>query len=227
MAYDQEKAFAFERAEQSFMQKVYQWMAAGLAVTGFVAMAVASSPALLRALYGGLFFVLVLVELGLVFWLSSQALKLSPQTAITGFLVYSALNGLTLSYIFIIYTATSISTVFFLAAGTFIGVSLFAWMTRADLSSFGGFFMMLLIGIILASLVNIFLRSPVLYWIISYVGVALFIGLTAYDTQKLKAIHQSGVGSTDQMAILGALILYLDFINLFIMLLRIFGRRRS
>lgn len=222
----QDKAFAFEKSEQTFIQRVYQWMAAGLAFTGAVSIWVASSPALLQALSGGMFFVLMLVELGLVFWLSARALQMSPTAAIGAFLVYSGLNGLTLSFIFLVYTSASIASVFFITAGTFAAVSLYGWVTKQDLTSMGGLLFMGLIGLIIASVVNIFLRSPALYWVISYVGVALFIGLTAYDTQQLKRIHQSGAGSTDQMAILGALKLYLDFINLFLMLLRIFGRRR-
>ncbi len=222
----QDQGFAFEKSEQTFIQRVYQWMAAGLAFTGAVAMWVATSPAFLQALSGGMFFVLMIAEIGLVFWLSSRALQMSPTAAIGAFLVYSGLNGLTLSFIFLVYTSASIASVFFITAGTFAAVSLYGWVTKQDLTSMGSFFFMGLIGLIIASVVNIFFRSPALYWVISYVGVALFIGLTAYDTQQLKRIHQSGAGSTDQMAILGALKLYLDFINLFLMLLRIFGRRR-
>jgi len=226
MVTNQDKAFEFEKSEQGFIQRVYQWMAAGLTATGFVAMWVAANPPLLQALSGGLFFVLMIVEIGIVFWLSSQIMKISSTTAIAGFLIYSVLNGMTLSFIFLIYTASSISTVFFITAGTFGAVSVYGWTTKSDLTSMGSLLFMGLIGIIIASVVNIFLRSPVMYWLISYVGVAIFIGLTAYDTQKLKQIHQSGVGASEQMAIMGALRLYLDFINLFLMLLRIFGRRR-
>lgn len=226
MNLNQERAFDFEKAEQTFIQRVYQWMAAGLALTGFVAIWVSGNPAMLRALSGGLFFLVFLAELGLVFWLSSQVLKISPTAAITGFLVYSGLNGLTLSYLFLVYTQTSIATVFFMTAGTFAVVSVFGWTTKQDLSSVGGFLFMGLVGVIIASLVNLILHSPALYWIISYAGLAIFIALTAYDTQRLKEIHRSGLGSTDQMAILGALKLYLDFINMFISLLRIFGQRR-
>ncbi len=225
MNFNQENALEFEKSQQSFMQRVYQWMSIGLALTGLVAIFVASNPALLQALSGGIFFLLVIVELGLVFWLSSQIMKISPQTAITGFLVYSGLNGLTLSFIFLVYTQASIASVFFITAGTFTAVSVYGWTTKKDLTSMGSFLFMGLIGIIIASVVNIFLKSPAIYWIISYVGVAIFIGLTAYDTQKLKKIHERG-GASEQLAIMGALALYLDFINLFIMLLRIFGRRR-
>ncbi|MCB9799166.1 MAG: Bax inhibitor-1/YccA family protein [Candidatus Omnitrophica bacterium] len=220
-----EKAFEFEKAQQSFLQRVYQWMAIGLAFTGAIAMWVAGSPELLRVLHGGVFFILMLVELGIVFWLSSQIMNLSPSAAITGFMVYAGLNGLTLSYIFLLYTQASIASTFFITAGTFAAVSVYGYTTKTNLSSMSGFFMMGLIGIIIASLVNMFLRSPAVYWLISYFGVALFIGLTAYDTQQLKAMQERGAAS-DQLAIMGALKLYLDFINMFIMLLRIFGRRR-
>ena len=182
--------------------------------------------ALMRALYGGAFFVVVLVELGLVFWLSSQAQKISPRAAVIGFSVYSALNGLTLSYIFLVYTQASIASVFLMTAATFAAVSLYGWTLKRDLSSLGSFFVMALIGLIIASLVNMFLRSTALEWVISYAGVGLFIALTAYDTQQLKAIHRAHPDAPEQIAILGALKLYLDFINMFIFLLRIFGRRR-
>jgi len=211
---------------QGYMQRVYQWMAAGLALTGVIAFMAAGNLEFMKMLHGGLVWVLFVAELGLVIWLTSQALKLSATTAVTGFLIYSALNGLTLSYIFLVYTQTSIATVFFLAAGTFAGVSLYGWTLKQDLTSMRSFLMMGLIGLILASIVNIFLRSPALEWVLSYAGVALFIGLTAYDTQKLKAIHQSNPEARESLAIAGALALYLDFINLFLFLLRIFGRRR-
>ena len=218
--------YSSSTALQGFMQRVYQWMAAGLAVTGLVAMWTAGNPDLMRALAGGGFLVLMLAELGLVFWLSASITKISPQAAIAGFLIYSALNGLTLSFIFLAYTGASIATTFFITAGTFAGVSLFGWVTKSDLSSMRGILMMGLIGVLLASLVNLFWQAPALYWIISYAGLAVFIGLTAYDTQMLKQWHQSGVVAGDQMAVMGALKLYLDFINMFLFLLRLFGRRK-
>jgi len=211
---------------QSFMQRVYQWMGAGLALTGFVAFWASGNPGVMQALHGGMFLLLVLVELGIVFWLSSQIMTISAAAATVGFLVYSGLNGLMLSYIFIVYTQASIASTFFVTAGTFAGVSLYGWSTKQDLTSLGGFLVMGLIGMILASLVNWFLQSPAVYWILTYFGIALFIGLTAWDTQRLKMIHQSHPEAPDQMAILGALKLYLDFINLFLLLLRLFGRRR-
>lgn len=222
-------SFSHSSAEvltQSFIQRVYQWMAAGLALTGFIAFWAAGNTGLMQALNGGLFIVLMIVEIGLVIWLSSQALKLSPMAATAGFLVYSALNGLTLSFIFLVYTHASIASTFFITAATFAAVSLYGWTTKKDLTSVGGILTMALIGLIIASLVNLFLQSPALYWIISYVGVGIFIGLTAYDTQQLKALQMRQPNAPDQLAILGALKLYLDFINMFIMLLRIFGNRR-
>lgn len=211
---------------QGFIQRVYQWMAAGLAVTGAVAYAASGNMEFMKALYGGLIWVLILAELGLVIWLTSQAMRLSAAAATTGFLIYSALNGLNLAFIFLVYTHASIGTVFFLAAATFAGVSLYGWTLKEDLSSLRSFLVMGLLGLILASVVNIFLRSSALDWILSYVGVGLFIGLTAYDTQKLKAIHASDPEARESLAVVGALTLYLDFINLFLFLLRIFGRRR-
>lgn len=212
---------------QSFMQRVYQWMAMGLAVTGVVAMWAASNESVLRALAGGAFWILALAEIGIVFWLSASYQKISAQAATLGFLIYSALNGLTLSFIFVAYTGASIASTFFITAGTFAGVSLFGWTTQTDLSSLRSFFIMGLIGFLIASVVNIFFQAPVFYWILTYVGIALFVGLTAYDTQMLKRIHQSGVEAGEQLAIIGALKLYLDFINLFLLLLRLFGRRRN
>jgi len=166
------------------------------------------------------------VELFLVFWLSANIRRLSASAATMLFLVYSALNGVTLSSIFLVYTATSISVTFFICAAMFAGVSLYGWVTKQDLTSVGSFCAMAIWGVLIASLVGMFFRAPAFHWILSYVGVAVFIGLTAYDTQKLKWIHQNAQGAADQLAILGALALYLDFVNMFLFLLRIFGRRR-
>lgn len=222
----QDPSYSFAGAQtQTFMQRVYQWMAAGLALTGVIAYWVSLSPGILHALAGGLFWVIVIAELGIVFWLSASIMKISAQAATIGFLIYAALNGLMLSFIFLVYTSASIASTFFITAGTFAAVSIYGWTTKADLTSMGSFLLMGLFGIIIASVVNFFMHSPVLYWIITYAGLAIFIGLTAYDTQKLKQIQQSGSG-VEQLAILGALSLYLDFINMFLLLLRIFGRRR-
>lgn len=211
---------------QTFIQRVYQWMAGGLVLTGMVAYWASSNLAVMRALQGGTFFILAIAEIGIVFWLSSQISRISAQAAMAGFLIYAALNGLTLSFIFLVYTHASIANAFFITAGTFAAMSLFGWTTKTDLTSLGGFLAMALIGVLIASVVNLFLHSPVLYWVVSYLGVGVFIVLTAYDTQRLKAIHESNPEAPEQLAIVGALSLYLDFINMFIMLLRIFGNQR-
>ena len=218
---------------RSILRNTYLWMTGGLALTGVVALGVASNPTIVQALVSNLilFFGLIVAELILVIYLSRKIMTLSPGAAVGGFAAYAALNGITLSVIFLAYTGTSIATVFFITAGTFAGVSLYAVTTRRDLSGIGHYLIMGLWGIIIASLVNFFLRSETLYWIISYVGVAVFIGLTAYDTQIIKRWsdqYGDSLPEADYMrlSILGALKLYLDFINLFLFFLRIFGRRR-
>ena len=215
-----------------FIRSVYNWMAIGLALTGFVAFYVASTPVLLNLIYRNqiLFFGLIIAELALVFTISARIQRMQASTATALFVIYSALNGVTLSFIFIVYTRASIASTFFVCAATFIACSIYGWTTKRDLTSLGGFLMMGLIGIIIASLVNIFIRSSAMYMIISYIGVLVFVGLTAYDTQNLKAMAVSqpadiGAGVIRKGAILGALKLYLDFINLFLMLLRILGNR--
>lgn len=215
-----------------FIRSVYNWMAAGLALTGLVAFYVASSEFLLGLIFGNrlLFFGLIIGQLALVFTLSARAHKMQAGTATGLFVLYAVLNGVVFSSIFQLYTSSSIASTFFVCAATFIACSLYGMATRRDLTSLGGFMTMGLIGIIIASLVNLFFRSSAMSMIISYVGVFVFIGLTAYDTQKLKemALSQSEgleAGVVRKGAILGALSLYLDFINLFFMLLRIMGNR--
>jgi FtsH-binding integral membrane protein len=215
-----------------FVRSVYNWMAVGLGLTGFVAYYVAHSPSLVRLIFQNqiLFFGLIIAELALVFTLSARVNKMQASTATALFVIYSALNGATLSFIFLVYTASSITSTFFICAGTFVACSIYGWTTKRDLTSIGGFLMMGLIGIIIASLVNMFFRSPGMSMIISYIGVIVFVGLTAYDTQHLKtmAVTQPDgleAGVVRKGAIIGALRLYLDFINLFLMLLRIFGNR--
>ena len=215
-----------------FIRSVYNWMAIGLALTGFVAFYVASNPTLLNLIFRNqiLFFGLIIAELGLVFWISARIQRMQASTATALFVLYSVLNGLTLSFIFILYTRASIASTFFVCAATFVACSIYGWTTKRDLTSLGGFLMMGLIGIIIASLVNIFIRSSAMHMIISYIGVLVFVGLTAYDTQSLKAMAVSqpadvGASAIRKGAILGALKLYLDFINLFLMLLRILGNR--
>jgi len=219
-SYSQETVFS------NFMQRVYQWMAMGLALTGVLAFWTASNVEVLRFTLSGGGLLLALVEIGIVIWLSRSIGKISVSTAVAGFLVFSALNGLTMSWIFIRYAQASIASTFFITAMTFAGVSIYGWVTRQDLSSVGSFCFMGLIGVIIASIANWFFQSPMFNWIVSYIGVAVFIGLTAYDTQRLKMIHRSMGNAPEQLAIIGALMLYLDFINMFLFLLQIFGRRR-
>ncbi len=217
-----------------FVRSVYNWMGAGLALTGLVAFYVSQSPTMIRLIFGNpiLFFVIILAELGLVFAISGMVQRMSAGTASALFVLYSGLNGLTLSFIFLAYTRSSIFSTFFICAATFVACSAYGWITKRDLTSLGGFLMMGLIGIIIASLVNMFVRSSAVSMIVSYIGVIVFVGLTAYDTQKLKnmALTQPAgleAGVVRKGAILGALSLYLDFINLFLMLLRIFGQSRD
>ena len=217
-----------------FIRSVYNWMAIGLALTGFVAYYVANTPALVEVIFGNriLFFGLIIGELALVFMISARIQKMQASTATALFVVYSILNGATLSFVFLVYTASSITSTFFICAATFVACSIYGWTTKRDLTSMGGFMTMGLIGIIIASVVNMFFRSSAMSMIISYIGVIVFVGLTAYDTQHLKtmAINQPDdleAGVVRKGAILGALKLYLDFINLFLMLLRILGGNRN
>ncbi len=176
-----------------------------------------------------MFFGLIIAELGLVMTLSAAIGRLQATTATLMFFAYSALNGLTLSAIFIAYTSASIANTFFVTAGTFGAMSLYGYATKRDLTSWGSFLFMGLIGVIIASVVNIFLRSEMIYWVVTYAGVIVFVGLTAYDTQQIKAMALQGFGDEESErkgAVIGALRLYLDFVNLFLMLLNIFGRRR-
>ena len=209
-------------------------MAIGLALTGFTAYYVAQNETLMQLIFGtpGLLMILIIAELGFVFFLSARIQKVEASTATALFVVYSILNGITLSFIFITYTSASIVSTFLICSITFLACSVYGMITKKDLTSLGGFMFMGLIGIIIASIVNIFLKSSGMQMIISYIGVIVFIGLTAYDTQKLKnmavTIPDSATGAMIRKgAIMGALTLYLDFINLFIMLLRIFGGNRD
>ena len=203
-------------------------MAVGLAVTGLVAMFVASSPAALSVIFGNriVFFGLMIAQLALVVSFSAAATRASTAAVATMFFVYAALTGATLSTIFLVYTASSIASVFFVTAGAFAGLSVVGLVTKKDLSAIGRFAIFALIGIILVSLVNLFVASAQLNFLLSVVGVLVFAALTAYDTQKLKNIFASGEVHAN-MPIVGALMLYLDFINMFLFLLRLFGRRRS
>lgn len=221
-------------AVNEFVRSVYNWMGLGLALTAFVAFYVSSSPTIMRLVFGNslVFIILIVAELGLVFSLAGMVNRMSAGTATSLFLVYSGLNGLTLSFVFLAYTRTSIASTFFVCAATFVACSVYGWTTKKDLTSWGGFLFMGLIGIIIASVVNMFIRSSGMSLIISYIGVIVFVGLTAYDTQKLKNMALTQPDGMEgavvrKGAILGALALYLDFINLFLMLLRIFGSARD
>jgi hypothetical protein len=216
----------------SFIRSVYNWMALGLGLTGLIAFYVGNTPAMVRLIYSNqlLFFGLIAAELGMVFYLSARVQKIRASTATALFVLYAALNGLTLSFIFIAYTPASITSTLFVCAATFVACSIFGFVTRRDLTSLGSFLFMGLIGIIIASLVNLFIQSSAITTIVSYIGVLVFIGLTAYDTQKLKHMAMTQpdgleAGVIRKGAIMGALSLYLDFVNLFLMLLYIMGGR--
>jgi uncharacterized protein len=215
-----------------FIRRVYNWMGLGLALTALVAYYTAASPGLTHFIFGNqlVFFGLIFGQLGLVIALSAAIDRFDPKTAILLFFVYAGLTGLTLSVIFLAYTQASITSTFFVTAGTFAVTSIYGYTTKRDLTSWGSFFFMGLVGIILASVVNLFLQSEAIYWVVTYIGVLVFVGLTAYDTQNLKNMAAAGfadAASESKAAVIGALKLYLDFINLFLMLLRIMGGRRD
>ncbi|HYK43457.1 MAG TPA: Bax inhibitor-1/YccA family protein [Thermoanaerobaculia bacterium] len=214
----------------TFLRKVYGWMCVGLGVTAVVAFGVASSPALAKAIIGNpiVFFGLVIAELGLVFFLSARVNKLAPATASGLFLLYSALNGAVLSMVLLAYTGTSIATTFLVTAAMFGALALYGTTTKRSLAGVGQFAFMGLIGLILASLVGMFLHSAGLQFVISIVGVIVFTCLTAWDAQRLKAMAVAvPEGQYGSYAVVGALALYLDFINLFLFLLRFMGNRRD
>lgn len=236
MEYSQFQQMVNEREavlEQSFpalMKKVYVWMTLALVITGMTSWLVASSPAILATLLTNriLFFGMIIAEFGLVIWLTAGIRKMSLTTATLLFILYSVVNGVTMASIFIIYTMESIATTFFITAGTFGAMSLVGYKTSKDLSGMGRYLFMALIGLIIATIVNIFVGSSMMAMIISYVGVLVFVGLTAYDTQKIKEMFMFADEynpDVQKYAVLGSLTLYLDFINLFLYLLRIFGRR--
>ena len=213
---------------RKYMLSVYNYMVSGLALTGIVALLVVSSPTALQMIFGTpLKWVVMLAPLGFVFFFAAKIHSMKASTAQAVFWVFAVLMGLSMSSIFVAYTGTSIARVFFITAGTFAAMSLYGYTTKKDLSGFGSFLIMGLIGIVIASLVNIFLESSALHFVISVVGVLVFTGLTAYDTQRIKEIYNAYDASDVQSkkAIMGALNLYLDFINLFIMLLSLFGNR--
>jgi uncharacterized protein len=215
----------------SFVRSVYNWMAIGLALTGAIAYFVASNPTLFSIAQKG-FILFAIAELALVFILSARIGRMQASTATSVFLFYALLNGVTFSYIFAIYTQTMIASTFFICALTFGALSMFGWVTKRDLTGLGGFMFMGLIGIIVASVVNLFIHSSGMQMIISYIGVLVFAGLTAYDTQTIKQMAMSQPAGLDgavvrKGAIIGALKLYLDFILMFQYLLYIFGGSRD
>jgi hypothetical protein len=216
--------------ERAFISQVYLWMTTALVVTALVAAWIASDAlSVERLMRGPLFFILLIVELLVVVALTALINRMSAAVATLVFFGYAALNGVTLSLIFLIYTDASITSTFLVTAATFGATSAYGYFTKRDLTSLGGFFVMGLIGFVIASIVNLFLQSTAVYWIITYLGILIFVGLTAYDTQKIKRLATSGVAGGDaerKASILGALRLYLDFINLFLLLLRVLGRRR-
>jgi FtsH-binding integral membrane protein len=225
-----ERELSMSAAFPALMRKVYVWMSLALVLTGVTAYGVATSPGVLNAIFNNqiLFWGLVIAEFALVIGISAAIHKLSLTTATLMFVLYSVINGAVLSSIFLIYTMSSIASVFFITAGTFAVMAFIGYTTKKDLTSMGKILFMALIGIIIATIVNIFLKSSGLEMIVSYLGVLIFVGLTAYDSQKIKNMllmaPDAGEGA-QKLALLGALTLYLDFINLFIYLLRIFGRR--
>lgn len=231
--YGQPITFSGTRAFSKLMTQVYLWMTMGLAMTGISAMYVAKSHQLMQAIYGNslLFWGLAIGEIALVMYLSARIMKLSFPTAGLMFALFSILNGATMASIFMIYTLSSIAETFLITAGTFAAMSLVGFFVRKDLSTLGRVLLMALIGVIIATVVNIFFHSSGLALLLNYLGVLIFVGLTAYDTQKIKnmlMMYGNDVNDqTNKLALLGSLTLYLDFINLFLYLLRLFGSRRN
>ena len=211
------------------MRKVYLWMTLALMITGITAAGVANSPNILALIYSSqvVMWGIIIAEFGLVIYISARVEKLSLSTATTLFALYSILNGVMLSSIFLLYSTAIISKVFFITAGTFGVTALYGYATKKDLSSLGNILFMALIGLVIATIVNVFMKSAMFDLILSYIGVIIFVGLTAWDSQKIKhmmMVQQDADESAQKLALIGALSLYLDFINLFLYLLRIFGR---
>ena len=220
---------SFDAALRAHMVRVYNHMTAGLVVTGIIAYLVSTSPAMIQAIFGSPLRILVmLAPLAFVLVMSFGIRRLSLGALTATFYGFSVAMGLSLSTIFLVYTHASIAQVFFISAAMFLSMSLYGYTTKADLTNWGSFLMMGLFGIIIASLVNFFVHSPGMNFAISVIGVLIFVGLTAYDTQKIKENYSEswGAESNGKLAVMGALNLYLDFINLFMMLLRLMGNRR-
>lgn len=224
------KALQYREGLRAFMLRVYNYMAAALVFTGLISYGVSTSPALIQAVYGTpLFYIVVFAPLGISLFLGVRLERMAVATAQTLFWTFAALIGLSLSSIFLVYTAESIVRVFFISAAMFAAASLYGYTTKQDLGPIGSFLFMGLIGIIIASVVNMFMKSDQLSWVISFIAVGVFAGLTAYDNQKLKQMYSDAWQreQTEKIAIIGALNLYLNFINLFLHLLRFFGDRRN
>jgi len=238
----QETAAVVDEGLRAYMLKVYNYMATGILLTGIIALltfkmsvvtndsgSIVGLTQMGNAIYlSGLKWLVMLAPLGIVFYMSFGINKMSASKAQTTFWVFAALMGLSLSSILLVYTGMSVTRVFFITSATFGAMSIYGYTTKKDLTGWGSFLLMGLIGILIASLVNIFLKSPAVYFIVSVLGVLIFVGLTAYDTQKIKNMYFESDSSevSSKKAVMGALTLYLDFINLFIMLLRLFGQRR-
>ena len=227
---EKERGLEMQVAFPALMRKVYGWMALALVITGLTSYMVASSPGLMQMIFANrlVFWGMVIAEFAIVFVISGRINRLSLVSATTWFVVYSVLNGALLSFIFMVYTQTAITEVFFITAGTFGAMALIGSTTKRDLTKLGGILFMALIGLIIASVVNFFVQSNTLDLIVSYVGVLIFVGLTAWDAQQIKrmlAMDPDAGEGAQKIALLGALNLYLDFINLFLYLLRIFGGR--
>lgn len=223
---------ARQDAASIFLAKVFNWMAVGLGITGVVAYLTAFTGLAVAIANSPLFLVLAIGTLGLVFFLSARIDKIQASTASLLFVGYAVLNGLFFSTLFLRYTGSSIAGTFLITAGMFGAMAAYGLVTKRDLSGWGSFLFMGLIGILIAMVVNIFLQSPAIYWVTSMIGVLIFTGLTAYDVQKIKRMGEEGIMTQGQEAIvkgsiMGALALYLDFINLFLMLLRFFGGSRD
>lgn len=223
---------ATTQVSTTFLTKVFSWMATGLALTAVLAFAVAGSSAAQQLIFGNklIFYALIIGELGMVLYLSARIEKITAAMATALFLIYSALNGVTMAAVLLMYTAASVATTFAVAGGMFAAMAVYGTVTKKDLTGMGSFMFMGLIGIILASLVNMFMHSPAVEWAISVIGVIVFTGLTAYDIQKISRyggnVMSAGDAAIRKGAIMGALSLYLDFINLFLSLLRLLGDRR-
>jgi uncharacterized protein len=217
--------------QQQFITKVYGWMSFALVITGITAYFTAATPSVMQLIFSSIyvFYGLLALELGLVIGIGALINKISATVATALFILYSVVNGLTLSVIFLVYTQGSISLTFFVTALTFGSMSAYGYFTKKDLTSWGNLLLMALVGMIIASIANLFMKNEILYWITTYAGILIFVGLTAYDTQKIKNMNIAALENEDgvkKAAIMGALTLYLDFINLFLLLLRLFGRKK-